>query len=353
MPITLDLDLSFPPSSASPRALDAATDGDLDALPFGVIGLSQDGTVETYNLYESLLARLDRKQVIGRKFFTEIAPCTAVPEFEGRVYVLHAGISRSSRFEFVFDFKSGAQQVGVGVLPRARGGAFLVVNRQRVLSRRSGVPEAMLAAAQPDLAPDELSFGVVRDELQRRVVNLPAPFFGALRATCEKLAPETWQLFAGEWGLAWGRRAAVDLEAAALTSWQRSLREITMHDAASLICQLLSGQGWGALAFDFGRAHEGLVLADLERSALAETAASRAQPRAATCHLMAGFLGGVLTHIAGHKLVALEYACQSTGHERCAFAITGQGRRAQLERAVREGAGDVETVARLLLEKPA
>ncbi len=47
----------------------------LDALPFGVVGLSQDGIVEVYNKTEATLAGLNRDDVIGAHFFLSVAQC--------------------------------------------------------------------------------------------------------------------------------------------------------------------------------------------------------------------------------------------------------------------------------------
>lgn len=47
----------------------------LDDLPFGVIGLSSDGLVKTYNATESRLAGLPVSRVLGMNFFDHIAQC--------------------------------------------------------------------------------------------------------------------------------------------------------------------------------------------------------------------------------------------------------------------------------------
>nr|WP_284700787.1 phosphonate transporter [Robbsia betulipollinis] len=47
----------------------------LDALPFGVIGLTPDSTVRIYNLAESQASGLAPARVLGYRFFEEIAPC--------------------------------------------------------------------------------------------------------------------------------------------------------------------------------------------------------------------------------------------------------------------------------------
>jgi photoactive yellow protein len=59
-------------------------EAELDALPFGAIKLDGNGRVLQYNAYEAKLARRNPKDVIGRNFFTEVAPCTNVQEFAGR-----------------------------------------------------------------------------------------------------------------------------------------------------------------------------------------------------------------------------------------------------------------------------
>lgn len=47
----------------------------LDALPFGVVGLSPDGIVEVYNATESKLAGLPRDAVLGTPYFSVTAQC--------------------------------------------------------------------------------------------------------------------------------------------------------------------------------------------------------------------------------------------------------------------------------------
>lgn len=48
----------------------------LDQLSFGVVRLNSSLTVVAYNQRESKLSGLGPEQVIGRDFFTEVAPCT-------------------------------------------------------------------------------------------------------------------------------------------------------------------------------------------------------------------------------------------------------------------------------------
>jgi len=50
-------------------------DDQLDALAFGVVGFSPNGTVEIYNKTESELAGLPRETVLGSHFFSSTAQC--------------------------------------------------------------------------------------------------------------------------------------------------------------------------------------------------------------------------------------------------------------------------------------
>jgi photoactive yellow protein len=57
-------------------SLEAADADTLDALVFGVVGMAADGTVTSYNTAESLLSGLTPSKVVGRHFFSAVAPCT-------------------------------------------------------------------------------------------------------------------------------------------------------------------------------------------------------------------------------------------------------------------------------------
>jgi photoactive yellow protein len=103
--------------SFSPFDLDRAarlTGGDLDALPFGVIVVDRKGSILEYNSYESDMARISRERVLGRNFFHDVAPCTALQEFEGRFEeFLTSSDTSVEPFMFEFPFTRGSQRVSV------------------------------------------------------------------------------------------------------------------------------------------------------------------------------------------------------------------------------------------------
>jgi photoactive yellow protein len=77
----------------------------LDELPYGVIELSADGTILSYNAGESRLSGRSPEKVIGQNFFTGVAPCTDVREFHGRFLDLIEHRAVNHEFEFVFTFE--------------------------------------------------------------------------------------------------------------------------------------------------------------------------------------------------------------------------------------------------------
>ena len=69
------MDWSFTEPNLLDR-LEAADDTVLEMLPFGVVAMAGNGTVTSYNGAESRLSGLTPANVIGRHFFSAVAPCT-------------------------------------------------------------------------------------------------------------------------------------------------------------------------------------------------------------------------------------------------------------------------------------
>ncbi len=345
----LALQESPTPIPFDPASIDLRTDAEIDALPFGVIALDTRGIVLRYNLYESRLARLDRNQVLGRDFFQDVARCARHEAFEGRFRRLAGGPpgAPSERFDYRFDFAFGAQDVSVEIMRVDAHRVYLFINRSRLLPPRGSFPREDLGAAQAALAPDEAALGVRRDAVERRVIEVEWSMFSALRATCDRLAPDTWTLFSTEWGVAWGRRLAVDLESAALEQHGMSLGEVPMSDFAALLSGHLRERGWGHVAIDFGEAARGLLAIRVERSALAESARPSNRSTGAStfaCPLLAGCLGAALTHVANRRIVVREVCCAACGAERCEMLAVAAPRRAALDAAVSSGKRGIEEV---------
>ena len=99
---------------------------ELDQLPYGLICLDAKGRVVHYNDTESRLARLPKERVIGKNFFTDVAPCTRVREFEGEFYELVRDTSkiRVRTFDLVFRFRHSEQHVTIVLTPARQRGLY-------------------------------------------------------------------------------------------------------------------------------------------------------------------------------------------------------------------------------------
>jgi photoactive yellow protein len=95
--------------------LETASADDLDRLPFGVIGMATDGTVESYNAAEAKLSGLTPERVVGRNFFTAVAPCTnnfmVAARFESEPAL-------DATIEYVFTFRMAPLKVRLRLLRR-------------------------------------------------------------------------------------------------------------------------------------------------------------------------------------------------------------------------------------------
>lgn len=87
-----------------------------DRLPFGRIELAADGTVRAYNRAEAEMAGLDPGAVLGRNFFTEVAPCTGDTEVERTFRELVRRGGGGAELSFVFRFRGGHRIVRLRVL---------------------------------------------------------------------------------------------------------------------------------------------------------------------------------------------------------------------------------------------
>ena len=101
------------PSLKDIESITQMQEQDLDTLPFGAIRLDKDGKVLSYNSAEAKLTGRDPKRVIGRNFFTEVAPCTNVQAFAGRFREGIAQKKLHAIFPYRFDFEMAPRDVTV------------------------------------------------------------------------------------------------------------------------------------------------------------------------------------------------------------------------------------------------
>lgn len=58
------------------QELESRSEGQLDEIPFGIIAMTAEGNVVAYNKAESQFSGMTPSRVIGRHFFSSVAPCT-------------------------------------------------------------------------------------------------------------------------------------------------------------------------------------------------------------------------------------------------------------------------------------
>lgn len=105
------------------------TPEELDTLPFGAIQLDANGIVLAYNRTEEQISGRKRDEVVGKNFFTEVAPCTRVRKFYG---AFQNGVDRRSLnevFDFTFRFPTAPRDVRIRMIYSAnpRPGVWIFV----------------------------------------------------------------------------------------------------------------------------------------------------------------------------------------------------------------------------------
>jgi photoactive yellow protein len=113
------------------RRLSAMTPEAIDALAFGAIRLDAGGTVTLYSARERANSGL-RREVVGRNFFADIAPCMQRPEVSGRIERARASGRLDVVFDFVSDLPSGERDVALRarLLATGDGGTWLLLQRE-------------------------------------------------------------------------------------------------------------------------------------------------------------------------------------------------------------------------------
>jgi two-component system, chemotaxis family, sensor kinase Cph1 len=95
------------------RSVNSVSEKDLDSLPYGVIQVDAEGVMLRYNAFEAGLSGLSKKKVVGKNFFTQIAPCTDLQEFRGRFREGIAAGKLQCTFRYHFAFRPNPRDVTV------------------------------------------------------------------------------------------------------------------------------------------------------------------------------------------------------------------------------------------------
>jgi photoactive yellow protein len=121
-------DLHFDDDDLGER-LRHASDETLDNAPFGVIKVDDEGSVEFFNQYEAELSGMDPDEVVGRNFFTQVAPCTNNRLFRGR---FKKGVRRGEldeTFTYTYTYKMRPTLVDVHLYRDEAGNNWITVQK--------------------------------------------------------------------------------------------------------------------------------------------------------------------------------------------------------------------------------
>lgn len=100
-------------------------EGEIDGLAFGAIQLDGSGKILQYNQTEGAITGRDPGAVIGKNFFTDVAPCTNTPKFKGAFdKVVSAG--DSVMLEYTFDYEMTPTKVKVHMKPALTGNTYWI-----------------------------------------------------------------------------------------------------------------------------------------------------------------------------------------------------------------------------------
>lgn len=101
-------------------------DAQLNKLAFGAVEVDASGRIIKYNAVEGAITGRDPKTVVGKNFFTEVAPCTNRPQFKG---VFDAGVRSNdlnTLFEYVFDHQMKPTKVRIHMKRAISGSTYWI-----------------------------------------------------------------------------------------------------------------------------------------------------------------------------------------------------------------------------------
>jgi len=87
------------------KKLPSLSAAELDALSIGVVKVDDIGTIQMYNKEEGRIGNVNPSSVIGKNFFTQVAPCTNNRLFFGKFKDGVASNSLSFSMPYTFTYK--------------------------------------------------------------------------------------------------------------------------------------------------------------------------------------------------------------------------------------------------------
>jgi photoactive yellow protein len=111
------------------KTLENLSPDEIDALPFGVVRLSDTGVVTLFSKTEAQQSGFGERRAVGRSFFDLIAPCMNTPAFRGRIDEQVRSGKLDLEFGHTGDFSDPARFIRIRVCSAAGGGFWLLLQR--------------------------------------------------------------------------------------------------------------------------------------------------------------------------------------------------------------------------------
>lgn len=99
---------------------------EIDRMAFGAVELDANGLIIRYNAAEGAITGRKPQEVLGKNFFTDVAPCTNTPKFKGE---FDQGVRRGmldKKFEYTFDYNMRPTKVKVHMKKSLSGNTFWI-----------------------------------------------------------------------------------------------------------------------------------------------------------------------------------------------------------------------------------
>jgi len=113
-------------SNDASNQLAKMSDKDINNLAFGAIELDPQGKILKYNKAEGEITGRNPSEVIGKNFFTEVAPCTKTDAFYGKFRDGVKSGNLSTIFEYTFDYQMKPTKVKVHMKKALNGDSYWV-----------------------------------------------------------------------------------------------------------------------------------------------------------------------------------------------------------------------------------
>lgn len=99
---------------------------EVDQLAFGAVQLDARGTILQYNAAEASITGRNQKDVIGKNFFRDVAPCTNSPTFRGAFDKGVREDNLNTMFEYVFDHNMAPTKVKIHMKKAISDGTYWI-----------------------------------------------------------------------------------------------------------------------------------------------------------------------------------------------------------------------------------